>query len=75
MGTKGLEGSLIGTVASCILCKPSDNWLGFFSPKQEISQTGLWLVQHLKDCGINENDKETILDVIRMTKEWIADSV
>jgi len=72
MGSKGLESSLIGTVASCKLCKPSDNWLGNYSPKKEIRESGLWLVQHLKANGINENDKETILDAISRTREWIT---
>jgi len=72
MGSKGLESSLIGTVASCKLCKPSDNWLGKHSPKKEIRESGLWLVQHLKANGISENDKETILDAISRTREWIT---
>ena len=68
MGSKGLESSLIGTVASCKLCKPSNNWLGKHSPKKQIKESGLWLVQHLEASGIRENDKETILNAIRMTK-------
>lgn len=72
MGNKGLESSLIGTVASCKLCKPSDNWLGTYSPKKQIKESGLWLVQHLKASRINEKDKETILNAIRRTKRWIT---
>ena len=72
MGTKGLESSLIGTVAGCKLCRPSDNWLGRYSPKQQIRQGRLWLVQHLKSRGVYGKDKETILDEIKKTKEWIA---
>ncbi len=75
MGNKGLESSLIGTVASCKLRKPSDNWLGTHSSKKQIKESGLWLVQHLKASGINEKDKETILNVIRRTKRWITNSV
>lgn len=75
MGSKGLESSLIGTVASCKLCKPSDNWLGKHSPKKQIKESGLWLVQHLKASGINENDKETILNAISMTKKWITNGL
>jgi len=67
MGSKGLESSLIGTVASCKLCNPSDNWLGNKSPKQQIKRSGLWLVQHLRANGINESDKETIFNAIRST--------
>ena len=75
MGNKGLESSLIGTVASCKLCKPSDNWLGTHSSKKQIKKSGLWLVQHLKASGINEKDKETILNAIRRTKRWITNGV
>jgi len=71
IGTKGLESSLIGTVAHCKLCRPSSNWLGNHSPKKQIKESGLWLMQHLEANEINEHDTETILDAIRKTKEWI----
>jgi len=73
MGTKGLESSLIGTVANCGLCRPSLNWLGNYSPKMEIKNSGLWLVQHLKNKGITEEDKATILEAITKTKKWIEE--
>lgn len=69
MGSEGLEKSLIGTVASCKLCKPSAHWLGYYSPKKQIRESGLWLVQHLKAGEIDERDKETISDAIVRTKE------
>ena len=71
MGSEGLESSLIGTIASCKSCKPSNNWLGIHSPKSQIKEYGLWLVQYLKANGINESDKETIINAIARTKEWI----
>lgn len=70
MGNEGLESSLIGTVAHCELCRPSSNWLGNHSPKEQIKESGLWLVQHLNANRINESDKETILNAIEKTKEW-----
>jgi len=72
MGANGLESSLIGTVAHCKLCRPSGNWLGSHSPKKQIKESGLWLVQHLEANEINESDKETILNAIKRTKEWIV---
>jgi hypothetical protein len=48
MGSEGLERALIGTLASCGECQPSSQWLGKYSPKQKICNSGLWLVQHLK---------------------------
>ncbi|HAF07108.1 TPA: hypothetical protein DCG82_01725 [candidate division WOR-3] len=68
---KTLERLLIGTVASCDSCKKSDRWLGNYSPKMQIKNSGLWLVQHLKANGIDENHKKTILEAIKSTKKWI----
>lgn len=65
MGKTGLESSLIGTIAHCKMCKPSNNWLGNYSPKQKIKKSGLWLIQHLRNDGINERDKSFILTAIR----------
>lgn len=68
---KKLERLLIGTVASCDSCNKSDRWLGNYSPKMQIKNSGLWLVQHLKANGIDENHKKTILEAIKSTKKWI----
>jgi len=72
MGSKGLESALIGTIARCKLCKPSDNWLGKYSPIYKIRESGLWLVQHLRANPLNEKDKETILNAIEVTKKWFS---
>ncbi|TKJ32110.1 hypothetical protein CEE39_06300 [bacterium (candidate division B38) B3_B38] len=69
---KRLERSLIGTIASCKLCKPSGNWLGNYSPKRKIEESGLWLEQNLTADKIDENDKDTILNAISRTKKWIT---
>lgn len=74
MGDKGLESSLIGTISHCKLCKPSNNWLGHFSPKNHINNSGLWLVQHIDAEGINNQHIVTISNAIRRTKEWITNS-
>jgi len=71
IGTKGLESSLIGTVARCGLCKPSHDWFGDHSPVQKLRKSGLWQVQHLSDKGIEDNDIDTISNAIEMTKEWM----
>lgn len=41
IGTKGLESRLIATVARCERCRPSENWLGKYSPVPEIRNSGL----------------------------------
>lgn len=69
-----VESSLIGTVARCELCKPSDNWLGNYSPKKEIKESGLWLIQHLNANEINENGKNDVLNATRRTKQWITNN-
>jgi len=72
MGGTGLESSLIGTVACCVFCRPSNNWLGNYSPNQKIKGSGLWLVQHLMDNEISEKDKLTVSNAIMKTKEWVG---
>ena len=42
-----LESKIISTVSLCEDCKPSENWLGNFSPKRKIRESGLWLVNEL----------------------------
>jgi len=54
----GLEARLIGTLASCPLCQPSPGWLGNHSPEIAKRKSRLWQVQHLKDKGLTEEDKE-----------------
>lgn len=71
MGTNGLERRLIGTVARCKLCRPSNNWLGNNHPNNKIKKYGLWLIQHVENEEINENDKKTILDAIKRMKHEI----
>jgi len=67
IGSKGLEGKLIGTVAHCSVCKPSKNWLGASSPERKIRENGLWQVQHLKSQSIGEEDREIISTAIQKT--------
>lgn len=71
MGNKGLESNLIGTVARCKECGPSENWLGSHSPKEHIRNSGLWLSQHLKADILSLRDMEKINDCIQDTIKWI----
>ncbi|RKY55805.1 MAG: hypothetical protein DRP96_12000 [Candidatus Neomarinimicrobiota bacterium] len=41
------ERKIISTVSWCKECRPSPNWLGMYSPKQKIRESGLWLVNGL----------------------------
>jgi len=69
MGTKGLESNLIGTVAGCSLCEPSSGWLGRHSPKKEIRNSGLWVVQHLNSPPIT-TEKSLLTSLIKKTVEF-----
>lgn len=42
-----LESRLISTLSRCNECGPSSNWLGLWSPKEKIRQSGLWNVNEL----------------------------
>lgn len=42
-----LESALISTISLCEECGPSGIWLGLFSPKQKICESGLWQVNEL----------------------------
>ena len=42
-----LESRIISTVSLCEDCGPSKGWLGNFSPKEKIRESGLWLVNEL----------------------------
>jgi len=72
MGRGGLESSLIGTVSHCSICRPSEIWLGNSSPKKQIRESGLWLVQHLKADPIDEADKAVIIDAIKASQHFLS---
>ena len=42
-----IESKLISTISLCDECRPSDSWLGNYSPKGKIVESGLWLVNEL----------------------------
>lgn len=57
-----LEARLIGTVSCCDECRPSDNWLGNFSPKEKIRKSGLWQTMELYSQPLSAEDLETVKD-------------
>ena len=50
------EAKIISTVSLCEDCKPSENWLGNFSPKEKIIKSGLWLVNELWKTPLSDED-------------------
>lgn len=59
-----LESKIISTVSSCKECVPSGSWLGNFSTKDKIKESGLWLVNELYKEPLNDTDIEKIKTII-----------
>lgn len=51
-----IESRIISTISLCDEYKPSENWLGLFSPKEKIRRSGLWLVNELWKTPLSDND-------------------
>ena len=51
-----LESKIISTVSHCKECHASKNWLGNFSPKEKIKESGLWLVNELYKTPLTKED-------------------
>lgn len=59
------ESKIISTVSLCNECKPSENWLGLFSPKEKIKKYGLWLVNELCKIPLSDNDMKEIKKMLK----------
>lgn len=55
-----IESKIISTVSLCKDCRPSKNWLGLFSPKEKIRESGLWLVNELYKEPLNKIDLDKL---------------
>jgi len=61
-----LESRIISTVSLCEKCKPSENWLGLFSPKEKIRKSGLWLVNELWKTPLSDEDMEELKQILNI---------
>lgn len=59
------ESRLISTVSLCDECRPSDAWLGLFSPKERIRESGLWLVNELYKQPLSEAELVSLEESVR----------
>jgi len=59
-----IESKIISTISLCKECKPSDNWLGLFSPKNKIQENGLWLVNELNKQEVSDKELEELNFII-----------
>ena len=59
------ESRIISTVSNCSGCKPSSNWLGLFSPKPKIRESGLWLENELYKASLTEAELFQLKEYIK----------
>ncbi len=59
------EQKIISTVSWCNECGPSPNWLGLYSPKRKIRESGLWLVNGLYKEGLSLAELEELKRVVQ----------
>jgi len=59
-----LESKIISTVSLCDECSSSKEWLGLFSPRSKIRESGLWLVNNLYKEQFRKGE-------IRVLKEFV----
>ena len=55
-----LEAKIISTVSLCNECRSCGNWLGNFSPKHKIRESGLWLVNELYKTPLSKYELQTL---------------
>ena len=60
----GLESGIISTVSLCKECQPAKSWLGLFSPKEKIRESGLWLEQELYKKPLSDKDIQELKKVL-----------
>ncbi len=59
-----IESKLISTVSLCNDCRPSTGWLGSYSPKKKIRESGLWLVNELYKTPLAVEELKQIEELI-----------
>jgi len=62
-----IESRIISTVSNCTICKPSKSWLGLSSPKQKITDSGLWLVNELWKQSLTESELAEVKKIAEST--------
>lgn len=55
-----LESKIISTVSHCNECGPSKKWLGRYSTKNKIRESGLWLVNELYKESLSTEDLQIL---------------
>ena len=55
------ESRFISTVSLCESCQPSSTWLGLYSLKERIRESGLWLVNRLNGQLLTQSEFEKLM--------------
>lgn len=61
-----LEAKLISTISLCKDCQPSPHWLGLYSPKNKIRESGLWQVNELYKQPLTDKDIKELQQILRI---------
>jgi len=59
------EQKIISTLSWCEECRPSSHWLGLYSPKKKIRESGLWLVNELYKDPMSTKDIEILERIVK----------
>lgn len=59
------EARSVSTVSLCKECGPSQNWLGLFSPKYKIRESGLWQVNELYKDPLTANELDALQKIVK----------
>ncbi len=60
-----LESKIVSTVSLCEKCRPSSSWLGNFSTKEKIVNSGLWQINELYKKQLNSNDIDELARLMK----------
>lgn len=63
-----IESKLISTINCCEECRQSGGWLGNYSPKEKIRESGLWLVNELNKNPLTTEETELLAKTILQGK-------
>jgi hypothetical protein len=59
-----LESKIASTISLCKKCDPSPSWLGLYSPKERIIESGLWQVNELYKMPLSDNEMTELRRII-----------
>ena len=67
-----IESKIISTISLCSECRPSKGWLGLFSPKNKIKESGLWLVNELYKEPLNVEELNELKKLLKIQNEILC---